>query len=79
MPQEIDLFADEHETSRVELAPCSFLVPHEPIGVMELITTCYADLGTLGYIGRSPRQDYGSPILPASNANFYSNQPPPPI
>lgn len=37
MPQEIDLFADEHETSRVELAPCSFLVPHEPIGVMELV------------------------------------------
>lgn len=37
MPQEIHLFADEHETSRVELAPCSFLVPHEPIGVMELV------------------------------------------
>ena len=33
----------------------------------------------LGYIGRSPRQDCGSPILPVFDANFCSNQPPLPI
>lgn len=34
MLQEIDLFADERlETGRIELAPCSLLVPHEQIGV----------------------------------------------